>query len=191
MAGDPLDLEVEAPGVAEVVGGDESPVDPGPGGLLSGRVADVFTPDDLRDQAPLDEPVTERQVRNFWATMGKGLAALLADPRIEDHWRFSDDELDDLEAASTHLINRVPILRRAVHQSDYLTIAVTLGGYVTRNLADGAAVRIEEEATRGQHRQVGTDQGPAGPGPGGDGGGGDGRVAAVRPTAGGVPPPPL
>lgn len=113
---------------------------------LEGAVApDVVTPDDA-----LSSPeATEAQVRRLLSLIGLGAHTLAGHPDIGEHWAFTDGELDALTPPMTSYINRSRRLRAAVERGDLVTVAVTLGLYVERNVSisrEIAAVEFEDAA---------------------------------------------
>lgn len=120
------DLTVGRPGIPQV---DADPSAPGP----------ELVEDLVVDDAP---HVDEAMVRTLVSGLGGVVAASpVADDDVEDHWRFTDRELDDLVPPLTRVINRRPQLRRAVAKGDEAAIAFVLGTYLNRNVSAAAAAR--------------------------------------------------
>jgi hypothetical protein len=88
---------------------------------------------DALDAGPSPETRPD-QVRGVLRAIGRGTHALIGDERFPEHWSFTEPELDDLTPPVTALVNQSDYLRRAVHRSDYLTIAVALFGWTDRNV---------------------------------------------------------
>jgi hypothetical protein len=153
------DLRVGAPGTPEVEV--ESGTDFHDDGLF-----------DVEDVAPEVDPSI---VRGLLASMGTLVAnSRLADDDVEDHWRFTDRELDDLTPPLTRIVNRRPKLRRAIQHGDEMTVAVQLAGYVGRNLEDRRQAKeyradddVEPEAGPPSGEVHGGSGGVAGSGAGG------------------------
>lgn len=111
--------------------------------IEGGMAPDVVSPDDA-----LSAPeATEEQVRRLLSLIGLGAHTLAGHPDIGEHWAFTDGELDALTPPMTSYINRSRRLRAAVERGDLVTVAVTLGLYVERNVSisrEIAAVESED-----------------------------------------------
>lgn len=140
-----------------------------------GHQGDVDVPE-LFDEEVIDERVDEGTVRRGLRLAGRMLGGVVGDPDVDEHWRFTDDELDDLAPALTRYINRRPKLRAAVRHGDEAIIAAVLVEYAGRNLTAG---KLAKEA----RRDDGDGEGGRAEGPPGDGGPGA-RRRAVPPGAG-------
>jgi len=99
----------------------------------------------LEDAAPPVPDVSEVQVRGILRLIGSGAHATFGHPAIEEHWRFTDPELDQLAPPVTSWINRNPRLRSAAQHGDAATIAVALGMYAARNVSISREVAAETE----------------------------------------------
>jgi hypothetical protein len=124
----------------------------------------VFEDPVLLEVAPeVPEPV----VRGLLASAGTILGmSPLADPDVEDHWSFTERELDDLTPPLTRMVNARPQLRAAAARGDELTVLVQLLGYGGRNVLDAHAARkarAEDEGSwDGLNREAGPDASAAG-----------------------------
>lgn len=122
------------------------------------------------DGAALEEAVPqvdESAVRLCLQALG-GLLAWdvlpLADEDVAGHWRFTEQELNDLTPPLTRIVNRNVRLRRAVIQGDQMAIAVAFGGYVGRNMTDGSRARKVRRERDGEVEVAEGDVGAGGPG---------------------------
>jgi len=143
--------------------------------------------DDLGDD--LNAPhVDEAVVRGLLAVIGGGLCTFVGDPDIEDHWTFSQREIDDLAPPLTRIINRRPKLRAAVARGDEAAVAIVLAGYGGRHVAAGAAARRARKEHDGhEHREAEPGEGSASAPPAGarlwrDVGEDGGTADGVRPA---------
>ena len=126
---------------------------------------DVLEPELLPDLEPdqpgaalLLEPVTEDEARRFLDGLGRGLSITVGSPAVEDHWKFTPDELDLAAPALAAIANRRQTLARAIRSSDWLTVAVVMGGYTKRNVQAAALAVLEEPADHGNlAREAGND----------------------------------
>jgi len=110
---------------------DRPPVDPAP------DTGDVPASGTQLGDVPDVEVVTEvdeAKVRRVLSVIGMGAHLAVGDPRIDEHWAFTEGELDALTPPLTGYINRSARLRAAVERGDVVTIAVTLGLYAKRNV---------------------------------------------------------
>lgn len=99
------------------------------------------------------------QVRRFLSGLGSAAGFALADPDVPAHWRFTDDELDDLAPAITSIANRRPQVAMAIEKSDYLVVMMHLARYTGRNVQAGRSARTAREerddGLNGQARPAG------------------------------------
>jgi hypothetical protein len=129
----PADFRVAPPAAAEVE------AEPGDDHLL-----DDF--DDLDErQAP---EVQEAAVRRVLKLIGNGAHGAFGDDLIEEHWCFTDRELDDLTPPVTAIINRRPKLRAAMARSDEAAVAIVMAGYLGRNIDDGRMAKEIRDGKR-------------------------------------------
>lgn len=152
---------------------------------------DVLEPGMVEEHPDVPEPV----VRGILSTFGALLAmSPLADPDVDEHWHFTERELDDLTPPLTRIVNARPTLRAAAARGDEVTVAVQLAGYAGRNVIAGGLARRSrsnqpEEWERGNvEREAGG--APAADRPSGDGPGVDGPEFGVPGSVGfGITPP--
>lgn len=112
-------LGVAGPEATELAAGAATAPPPAPGPGVEEHQAPEVSPD---------------LVRSLLAALGQGIASTpLADPDIEDHFCFTDRELDDLTPPLTRIINRRPALREALENGDELAVIAHLGGWAARN----------------------------------------------------------
>lgn len=107
----------------------------------------VAPPQDIMStdvEAPVPD-VSEPQVRGILRLIGSGTHIAFGHPAIDEHWRFTDEELDQLTPPVTAWINRNPRLRAAAQHGDAATIAVALAMYMSRNISISREVAAEEE----------------------------------------------
>jgi len=93
--------------------------------------------------------VSEDQIRSILSLIGAGAHITVGHPAIDDHWRFTDSELDQLAPPVTSWVNRSARLKSAAQHGDAVTIAVALGLYTSRNLkisSEVAAAEADEAA---------------------------------------------
>lgn len=152
MAGDPVEFAVGAPRAPEVETGPTDSAKPATSRRPrrdSMREAGMpAAPDPFGEPAPL---VDERQVRGLCKSLSGVLSALVGDPDVDRHWRFTDDELDELVPPLTRYINRTPRLLVAVEKGNELEIALVLAGWAGRNITDGQRAR---EVRRERQRET-------------------------------------
>jgi hypothetical protein len=103
------------------------------------------TEPDLADVPDVDES----QIRSILKLIGTGAHITMGHPAIEEHWRFTDSELDQLAPPITSWVNRSTRLKAAAQHGDAITIAVALGFYTSRNLRISREVS-EQEADEAQ-----------------------------------------
>lgn len=126
------------------------------------------------DGALLEEAVPqvdESVVRMSLQALGGLLGYPLGDEDVVDHWRFTEQELNDLTPPLTRIVNRNARLRRAVIRGDEMALAVAFGGYAGRNITDGSKARKVRRERDGEAEVAEGNDGAAGPGmaPGGSG----------------------
>ena len=122
--------------------------------------ADADTDTDIVDVPDVDES----QIRSILKLIGTGAHVTMGHPAIDEHWRFTDSELDQLAPPITSWVNRSTRLKAAAQHGDAITIAVALGFYTSRNLRISREVS-EQEADEAQipDEQVPSDvEGPPG-----------------------------
>lgn len=90
------------------------------------------TPEPGDEESP---EVPEAAVRAALAAAGGLVGHFAGDKRVQGHWRFTAEELDDLTPPVTRMVNANPTLRRVVGRADALTAGMVLIRYITRNLA--------------------------------------------------------
>jgi len=119
---------------------DPAPGDPAPGP----EPADIggYGTSDVLEVVP---EVSEDKMRRVLTVIGLGAHTLAGHPQIEEHWAFTDGELDALTPPLTAYVNRSQRLRAAVDRGDIVTVAVTLGLYVKRNVDLSAEIAAAEE----------------------------------------------
>lgn len=118
---------------------------PGPVDLEDDLDLDGGLIDDF--EAELDEPVPVvdvDQVRRFLAGLGSAVGFAIGNPKVPDHWKFDDSELDTLAPALVAIANRRPELARAIERSDHLVVAATMARYLGRNVQAGRRARRDE-----------------------------------------------
>jgi hypothetical protein len=91
--------------------------------------------------------VDESQVRTVLSMIGTGVHITFGHPAIDEHWRFTDPELDQLTPPITSYVNRSARLRAAVQRGDAISVALTLGLYTSRNLRISREIAEDEEAS--------------------------------------------
>lgn len=136
--------------------------------------------------------VDEAVVRGVLAALGMGAHVVLGDDDVEDHWRFTPRELDELVPPLTRIANRRPKIRQAIMRGDEVTAGILLAGYAGRNVRDGKAAQKARDERDGRFPgEVERPTNGAAAAPGGAArwpGGGPGNGGSVRPaTGGGVP----
>ncbi len=165
-----VDLSVGAPGAPSVApdADEDARIPPeqlrtlGPDGMLS----------------PVPDQVTEAEVRNVLrGLVGPTIGLVLGDPDVPKHWRFTDEELDELTPPFTRYANRNAGMRALIAKGDEGAILVTLAHYTGTNVAKGNAARRArrarehaEEAPDAGEREAGAavvGAASAAPGPGG------------------------
>lgn len=141
--------------------------------LIEPELLDPAEPVVLRgeDDAP---DASEAQVRAMLAGIGGIVSFAIGNREIEDHWRFTADELDDLTPPVTRMVNASPRLRVIVARSDTIAFALVLTRYGLRN-AD-----LQRKWSRDNEDQLQPSAGGS-PVPGGD------QADAAAPGRGGVP----
>lgn len=147
-----LDLGIEPPGAPEL--------DAATLNELGDQAVEAAEAEQAAGAAPVE--VSEAQVRVVLAAVG-GLAGwALGDKRIDGHWRFTADELDELAPPITRIVNRNPVLARVVANSDAAVAGMVLFKYVLRNIDLAAKAKKEaESAERNQGPTPGDDGSPA------------------------------
>lgn len=117
-------------------------------------IGDMPTPPENDPGAPgaldgeeLPELLSEGMVRSLLESCAL-LAGMVANPvHAPGLWRFEPGELDLLAPAVTRIANRTPVLRAALIQGDWITVALVMGGYSARNL------NTWRQASAEQHRE--------------------------------------
>jgi len=161
------DLSIGAPERPQVTADDEPPIPPEQLGTL----------DEHGMLAPVPDVVTEAQVRTVLSGMvGPMLGLFFGDEDVPRHWRFTDDELDELVPPVTRVANRRPALRRAISRGDEGAILITLAGYAGSNAAKGQAARRARHAREANDEEAMSDAGEREAG--------DAVARAAHPTAG-------
>ncbi|HET9691012.1 MAG TPA: hypothetical protein VFP61_07650 [Acidimicrobiales bacterium] len=145
-----LDLTVAPPPPSEVGAIPPPPPDPGP-------QATIGVPDD-DELLPL---VDEATVRGLLASIGGVAGVVVGLPEVPGHWRFRDDELDQLAPPLARLANRTPTLRRALIHGDTLAVLFTLSQYGVRNVTDHRRVMDARDRARQGQAGVGVPGQPA------------------------------
>lgn len=79
---------------------------------------------------------SEAQVRAMMAGLGGIVSFAIGNREIENHWRFTADELDDLQGPLTRMVNASPRLKAIVARSDVIALGLTLTRYGLRNADD-------------------------------------------------------
>jgi hypothetical protein len=175
MAMGDADLTIGAPGPVEV---DGDRIEDDATGWTDTPAGDVLGGELLPDVAP-------EVVRGIVSTLGKVASrSRLADIDVDDHWEFTDRELDDLTPPLTRIVNRRPALKRAVMHGDEAIVAVALAGYLGRNFADAREAK-EARDDDDFDREAGEPARGADPA----GSGADGRGWLDRPGGSGIVPP--
>ena len=146
---------------------DMSPVDDRPPvpPVDAGEVPDPGIGDAASDVVP---DVDEAQVRRILDLIGMGAHIAVGHPAVEEHWRFTPSELDQLTPPVTAWLNRSPRLRAAAHHGDAVTVAVALGLYTSRNLSISREVADADDADVPPPPFPPDDQDPAGSQPWGE-----------------------
>ncbi len=96
----------------------------------------------VEEEAPL---VNESLVRGLLKGVGSAANTTIGRDDVEDHWKFDDDELDQLTPPLTRIINKRPKLRQAIARGDEAIIAMVLANYTGRNIAAARGAQIAEE----------------------------------------------
>lgn len=116
-------------------------------------------------------PVDEAAVRQWLDLAGYGLHLTLPGRNygIDDAWRMTADDLALIAPPLTRIVNRYPSARALATRADVdaVTVAVAVGQYTWRNVADVLAARAELEAERPHLGGRAEAEAPAPP-PGGD-----------------------
>lgn len=102
-----------------------------------------FAEDDL----VADDPVDEATVRNWLEFAGRRVGGLAGDADVDDHWHFTEAELDELAPPLTRYVNRRARLRALVRKGDGVIVGSVLLEYVQRNRSDARAAK----EARGEH----------------------------------------
>lgn len=90
-------------------------------------------------------PVDEAVVRGLVKGLGSVAHVIAGDDDVEDHWQFTDAELDGVTPPLTRIINRRPKWRAAVARGDEATVLLILASYGGRNVEAGRKAREERE----------------------------------------------
>lgn len=120
--------------------------DPGAPGSPAGpdlpgpQIPDVVTPD-----LEVVPEVSEDKMRRVLSVIGLGAHMAVGNPHIDEHWAFTDGELDVLTPPLTAYVNRSQRLRAAVDRGDIVTVVVGLGLYAKRNLDLSAEIAAAED----------------------------------------------
>jgi hypothetical protein len=116
---------------------------------------------EVLDDAMESPAASEGTVRGLLAGFGNVLSTAAGDADVPDHWRFTDQELDDLTPPITRIVNRRPQLRRAIEHGDEVTVALHLAAYAGRNVDLARAAK--EARSDDIDREAGGPQGAPGP----------------------------
>ncbi len=100
--------------------------------------------------------VDESTVRSMLRSGSGMLGALIGDDDVPRHWRFTEDELNELVPPLTRYINRTPRLLVAAAHGDELTILLTVAQWTGRNVADARNARDAREAQRERDGEAGS-----------------------------------
>ena len=92
------------------------------------------------------ETLTVDEVATLLKGAGRGLHSAFGDPRIDEHWAFTNTEIESLAPPLTAIVNRRPALLAVVRRSDAATATLLMAAYLRRNLKLSAEIAAADEA---------------------------------------------
>lgn len=140
-----IDLTISPPSPPEV---EPSSADGSPGAV----------PPDVEAEVVNAPQVDEAVVRTLLKAFSGVTSYAVGRDDVVDHWKFTNQELDDLTPPLTRYINRRPKLRAAVARGDEAAIGMVLASYTGRNIAAGQTARKAEEKARSEKLQREADE---------------------------------
>lgn len=113
--------------------------------------------------------VDESVIRTMLKSLSNVASFTIGNDEIENHWRFTDREIDDISPPLTRMINRRPAARAAVVRGDEASVALVLASYTGRNLTLSRKFKTEQEKKK-REQQPETDRATRTMGSAGNGG---------------------